>query len=76
MIVTSEFFETDRSRRVCVVGDITTEKFLPLTPSCDMIWHPADNGPQDQSPKKEHKKDFHEDSLAQLFYYCNSHERR
>lgn len=66
-VVPSEFFETDRICQVCVVGDIAAEKFLPLTPACHMVGHPTDDGPQNESPKKEHKKDFHTHSVPQVF---------
>lgn len=66
-VVSSEFFETDRICEVCVVSDIAAEKFLPLTPACHMVGHPTDDGPQDESPEKEHKKDFHAHSVSQVF---------
>ena len=66
-IVVSEFLETDRGSEISIVGDITSEEFLPLAPTSDMVGHPRDNGPENKSPEKEHKKDFHGDSVSQVF---------
>ena len=32
-----------------------------------MIGHPCDDGPENKSPKEEHKKDFHTHSVSQVF---------
>lgn len=63
-VVVSEFLETDRSSEIGIVGDITAEEFLPLAPTSDIIGHPGDDGPENESPKEEHKKDFHTYSVS------------
>ncbi len=74
-IVVSEFLETDRGSEIGIVGNITSEEFLPLAPTSDMVGHPRDNGPENERPEKEHKKDFHNDSVSQVFFIA-TRERR
>jgi len=45
-IIISELLEADRRSEVCVIGDLSTEEFLPFTPTSDMVGHPGDEGPE------------------------------